>query len=210
MIVKTIGELYRVFGLLNKSFFKGELEEPIILVQSKRKNILGTCSVNRIWEHRGKDNKSKFEITISAEHINRTIEEIVATLLHEMVHLHNSLKDIKDTSNNFVYHNKKFKHEAELRGLIITHAKTIGWSVTTLKEETKQLIKTFNIDEGAFEYYRKSFPGGALKKPAKRNKYECPDCKTTISSTKKLNLICGDCKAPFEMVDELLGVGKNG
>jgi hypothetical protein len=83
------------------------------------------------------------------------VDEICATLLHEMVHLHNALEKISDTSNNYVYHNKRFKHEAEEHGLVIERAKTIGWSVTTLKPETKELIKTFNIDEKVFEYYRK-------------------------------------------------------
>ena len=72
-----------------------------------------------------------------------------------MVHLYNGLNKVEDTSNNYVYHNKKFKTEAEKRGLIIEHAKTIGWSVTTLKPETKELIKSFNINEQVFEYYRK-------------------------------------------------------
>ena len=118
---------------------------------------MGTCSVNRIWlyhKETGSD-YSKYEITISAEYLNRPVEEICATLLHEMVHLYNGLNKVEDTSNNFVYHNKKFKTESEKRGLIIEHAKTIGWSVTTLKPETKELIKSFNINEQVFEYYRK-------------------------------------------------------
>ena len=194
----NINELYRVFDLLNEKLFNNQLEIPVLLIQSKRRNILGTCSVNRIWTNKNSEKaKKNYEITISAENLDRTIEEIVATLLHEMIHLHCSLNDIKDTSNNHVYHNKKFKKEAEDHGLIITYAQTIGWSVTTLKDETKKLIATFKINEKLFEYYR-NVPQltKVAKEKKKRNKYKCP-CYICITSVKELNIICGDCKQPF-------------
>lgn len=194
----NINELYRVFDLLNEKLFDKKLEIPVLLIQSRRKNILGTCSVNRIWASKKvKKAKKNYEITISAENLNRPIEEIVATLLHEMIHLHCSLNDIKDTSNNHVYHNKKFKVEAESHGLIITCIETIGWSITTLKEETKKLIATFKINEKLFEYYR-NVPqlSRIAKEKTKRNKYKCP-CNICITSTKELNIICGICKDPF-------------
>lgn len=151
-------ELNRIFNLFNTKFFENKLEVPVIIVQaSRKKRTLGTCSVNRIWLHHKEtaSDYAKYEISISAEYLNRPIEEICATLLHEMVHLHNGLNNIQDTSNNYVYHNKKFKVESEKRGLLIEHAKTIGWSVTTFPQETKDYIKTLNINEKVFEYYRK-------------------------------------------------------
>jgi hypothetical protein len=156
-ITDLLIELYRVFNLFNARFFESKLELPVIIVQSSRKrNTLGTCSVNKIWLRKAtEDVPEKYEITISAEHLNRPIEDICATLLHEMIHLHNGLNNIQDTSNNFVYHNKKFKEQAEKRGLVIEHAKTIGWSVTTLQPATKEFIKSLNINEKVFEYYRK-------------------------------------------------------
>lgn len=198
IIENNISELYRVFDLLNINLFKKELETPVILIQSKRKTILGTCSVNRIWANKTSEKKPNYyEITMSAENLDRTIEELVCTLLHEMIHLYCSLKDIKDTSNNHVYHNKRFKSEAESHGLIIEHFKTIGWSVSTLKEETKKLIKTFNINDALFEYYRATPERSKSTSGSKRNKYTCP-CKVSISSSKELNIICGLCQKPFE------------
>ena len=162
-LTDTLAELNRIFNLFNTKIFDDKLELPVIVVNTRTKRAMGTCSVNRIWLHKTLPNEdfttnipnTKYEITISAEYLNRPVEEICATLLHEMVHLYNGLNKVEDTSNNYVYHNKKFKTEAEKRGLIIEHAKTIGWSVTTLKPETKELIKSFNINEQVFEYYRK-------------------------------------------------------
>ena len=115
MIVDTLKELYSIFHKLEKSFFESPLEEPVILIQSSKKKILGTCSVNKDWSNKTDEKKEKYEITIVAESLKRSTEEIVETLLHEMIHLYCSSNDIKDTSNNFVYHNKRYKQEAESR-----------------------------------------------------------------------------------------------
>lgn len=183
MIVDTLKELYSIFHKLEKSFFESPLEEPVILIQSSKKKILGTCSVNKDWSNKTDDKKEKYEITIVAESLKRSTEEIVETLLHEMVHLYCSLNDIKDTSNNFVYHNKKYKEEAEKRGLEVTHQKTVGWAITKLKPETIALIKTFNINEKVFDYYKKPYFG--VGKKVIYNKYGCPECPLKISSYKK-------------------------
>jgi len=156
MIGNTINELHRLFHFFNEKLFQAKLEAPVIIVQSNKRRTLGTFSVNRIWKRKGTDvTPERFEITLSAEHLNRPIEEICATLIHEMVHLYCELNKIKDTSNNNVYHNKNFKKAAEEHGLVITHAKTIGWSVTTLQDSTKQLIRASEVKNELFDYYRK-------------------------------------------------------
>lgn len=202
MITKTIIELERLFDLLNKEFFKNKLKKPIIIVQRKvHKNTLGTCSSNPVWKNRKNEEKdSRYEITLSGEYLNRTNEEIVATLIHEMVHLYCSQNEIKDTSNNCVYHNKKFKEEAEQRGLVIVKDKTIGWSITILKDDTKKLILKFKINSSAFNYYRKNHADTLPKKKIELNKYACPQCPTKITSYKPVNLICGDCNKPLEKI----------
>lgn len=202
MIIKTINELDRIFELLNKEFFENKLIKPIILVQRKvHKNTLGTCSVNPIWLNKKDEEKDKrYEITLSGEYLNRPTPEILATLIHEMVHLYCSFNEIKDTSNNCVYHNKKFKEEAEKRGLIISKEKTIGWSITKLKPEAGKLINKFKIDESAFDYYRKNVDFSLPKKKIILNKYICPNCEMKISNYKELNLICGDCNKPLEKI----------
>jgi predicted transcriptional regulator len=205
MITKTIQELYKIFDNLNKEFFEDKLIKPVILVQAKtKKHVLGTCTTNPVWLNKKDEQKdAKYEITLSGEYLNRELKEIVGTMIHEMVHLYCALNNLKDTSNNCVYHNKKFKEEAEKRGCIIQKAQTIGWSVTTLKPETEELIKKFNIDDTAFDYYRKAF---LIEDPEKKkqvsHKYCCPKCGTKFSHYKKLNLICGNCNVNFEEKEE--------
>lgn len=203
MITKSIVELNKIFNLLNKDYFEGKLIEPIILIQTKvKKHTLGTCSIHPIWEQKNNKNDKRYEITLSGAYLNRTLEEIVTTLLHEMIHLHCSLNGIKDTSNNFVYHNKKFKEEAEKHGLLIEKGKTVGWSYSKPNEKTIGLIKTYKIDDKAFNYWRNVPIIDKPKTKTKLNKYECPNCLIKISSSKILNIICGHCNKKFELKEE--------
>ena len=118
-----------------------------------------------------------------------------------MIHLYCSLNKIKDTSNNGVYHNKKFKEEAEKRGLIIEKDKTIGWSLTKLTEDTIKLIPSLKIDNTAFDYWRNALEFKVDKPKITLNKYQCPQCETKVTSSKTLNIICGDCNKKFELME---------
>lgn len=95
----AVEELHKAFDLLNKNQFNGELPEPAILIQhqGKHKNAYGWCSLDRIWSDTQKK-ENRHEITICAEYLNRPLYELMSTLLHEMVHLHNILNGIKDVS----------------------------------------------------------------------------------------------------------------
>lgn len=202
MITKSIVELNKIFKNLNKDYFEGKLIEPVILIQTKtKKNTLGTCSVNPIWEKKDNKKDKRYEITLSGNHLNRTIEEIVCTLLHEMVHLYCSLNNIQETSNNHVYHNKRFKEEGEKHGLIIEKGQTVGWSYSTLNDKTKEYVKTLKIDNKAFDYWRNVSSFETPKKKAVAYKYIC-QCGIKLRLTKKANLICGECKQPFEEIGD--------
>lgn len=200
MITKTIGELYRIFELFNKDLFNGKLEEPVILIQpAKKTRTLGTCSVDKVWQHKKVKKNQKYEITISAESLQRSTDEIAETLLHEMAHLYCSLNDIKDTSNNYVYHNKRYKIQAENHGLNVENEQTVGWAITSLTDKTKDLVESYKIKDSVFNYYRTTFDGIKLK--TKTFKYQCP-CDVKISHYKDISLICGICKKPFELQNE--------
>ena len=87
-IVKTsrlTGQLEKLFNKLNADFFDGELETPIITVQSTPR-AYGHYTISPLWEVKG---GAKHEINIGAGTLDRPIEETVATLLHEMCHMHN-------------------------------------------------------------------------------------------------------------------------
>lgn len=195
----AISELHRAFYKFNHDLYNNELPEPAILIQNKgnKKNVLGWCSTKEIWIDET-TKEMKYEINIVAEYLNRPVNEIMSTLLHEMAHLYDLVNDIKDVTRAGTYHNKNFKETAESHGLIIEHDKKIGWSLSRVNPEAEALIKTFKLNPEAFNLARIDIinTSGTKKKSSVR-KYVCPCCGNIVRTTKELNIICGDCKVPF-------------
>ena len=68
----------------------------------------GHFTVGQVW----KAEESHYnEINISAEHLDRNIENVMATLQHELVHFYCQINNIADTSHGGRYHNKNFKRK---------------------------------------------------------------------------------------------------
>ena len=75
--------LEELFDLFNEKLYNGELERPIISIQSDTKNnCYGWCTTYKAWSTN--DNEEYYEINLCAEYMTRSIFEICSTLLHEM------------------------------------------------------------------------------------------------------------------------------
>ena len=120
--------LNSIFDLLNERYFESALSRPIITIQSTPK-AYGHYTLYDAWSVDG--DKGMREINIGAGTLSRPIENVVATLLHEMVHYWNDTNGIKDASRGNTYHNKNFKVKAEACDLIVEHHDTYGWSKTS-------------------------------------------------------------------------------
>jgi hypothetical protein len=196
--------LENAFDVLNTVYFDNALPEAVITIQSTPK-VYGHFTLGKVWEN---SSNSFHEINIGAEYLNRPIENVLATLLHEMVHLFCFINGIADTSNGGRYHNKRFKVEAEKRNLKIEYARYIGYSVTSPTERFIEVLKQHGLYEG-IEHCRialkKSVPptdGGGTdgKRKSSTRKYICPSCGISVRATKEVNIICGDCMVGMEDV----------
>lgn len=201
---RTAGYLEKIFRAVNADWFGGELEEPIITIQSTPR-AYGHVTVSKIWKRKG---EQRHELNIGAETLQRPIEEVVATIVHEAVHLYNLAHGVQDCSRGGSYHNKRFKEEAERRGLVISHHPTYGWTIT----EPSEALIDYIIAQGWSEIQmnrgggwtpppsagRKAGNGGTQTggstEPPKRSstrKYVCPCCKQSIRAAKAVNIIAG-------------------
>lgn len=204
---RVIGEIQSIGRKINKDWFNGELdmERVVFTVQSTPK-AYGHFSPYLAYRVHDKavGERGAVEINIGAGTLDRPIESVIATLIHEQVHYYNWSHGVKDCSRGGQYHSKKFKLEAEKHGLHIDYDSRIGWSIT---EPTEELIEW--VIENGFEDFRlgrnefqemivgiggKS-SGTAPKFPKKSNsiKMICPCCGNIARVTKTTNLICGDC-----------------
>jgi hypothetical protein len=81
------------------------------------------------------------EIFIAGERLACGAEDTLETILHEAAHALAVVREVKDTSRDFRYHNKRFLGLAEELGLTYPHEKphpVIGFSDTALTDETKK------------------------------------------------------------------------
>lgn len=127
LVSQVTAFLEQAYNVLNEHYFGGILPPVIITVQSSPK-INGHYTKFDAWEQ---NNKGYREINLGAENLNRPIQCVIATLLHEMVHHFCDQQGIKDCSRDGVYHNKRFRDQAQQRDLIIDYDQRIGFSVTT-------------------------------------------------------------------------------
>ena len=88
------------------------------------------------WTTRKAGESPVHEIYLSGESLARGGRATAGTVIHELAHAFAFANGIKDTSNVGRYHNKRFKEIAERFGLEISQAPVIGFSVTTLPDDT--------------------------------------------------------------------------
>ena len=200
--------LNKVFKLINTEYYDKDLVMPTFTMQSTDGSY-GHVTTSKVWKT--ESGKASYELNIGADYLNRPIENIVATLIHEGCHLYAMQNGIKDTSNKGVYHNKKFKALAEERGLIIERHDKYGWTITTPSEETINFCINNDLQEvlisrnTGFTFTGvgtgKNGNGTPVKPiaPKKGNsiKWICPCCGAIVRSTKVLNIVCGDCTEKF-------------
>jgi len=146
---KAVEELYRAKDFFLNRFCDEERvrnAKVFITIQSSgRKNNLGHFWANR-WDgdtnKKEEDKEIYHEINICAERMNRPVNDVMTTLLHEISHLHNNVLGIEDC-NAAQYHNKVFKKTAEKYGLIVDKFPGRGWALTSLSEEGISAVEAF-------------------------------------------------------------------
>lgn len=211
---RTAGYLEKIFRAINADSFAGVIEEPIISIMSTP-GAYGHVTVGKVWKRKDED---RHELNIAADWLQRPIENVVATMIHEMVHLYNIQMGIQDCSRGGSYHNKKFKEEAEKHMLRIDKDEKYGWTITSPTDELLEYILDKgwgDIDMGrGLGWIPRDTGGnkkgtGAAGKPGgdtekgkpkgNSRRYVCPGCKAIVRATKDLHIVCGDCKLDFEL-----------
>lgn len=151
-MARVIGQIQTMARKINERWFNNELNiEECVWTVSSQPTSYGFFTPYNSYKIFDKiqGEKEAVQISLGSETLNRPIENVVATMIHEMVHWYNFNNGIKDCSRGNRYHNKHFRNEAEKHGIKISYNDTIGWSIT---EPTEELIDW--IIEEAFEELR--------------------------------------------------------
>lgn len=199
--IYTIAELnlalMACFNKLNEDFFGGELQKVIItLEEGYKKHAYGWINTKKDWKQ-GKE--ERYHINISSDFLDRSINDVVATLLHEMCHLYALQNEIKDTSRSGIYHNKKFAEIARTHGLDVEEESHIGHR-THCSEQLREWCKNNCTITEIRVHKKKDTKADKESKPKQSSrKYVCPCCGLIVRATKECSLICGDCQEKMKV-----------
>ena len=200
---RAVSQLEHIYNALNTDFFEDALPVPIITVQSKP-GTYGHCTTSKVWQRK---DGGAYELNIAAEVLNYPIEETLDTMLHEMVHLYCRENGIKEVSRGGKYHNKRFKAEAERRGLVCVPCGQYGWNTTPSDNLVEYaLSKGWNeikIGRGSLPPIIRTGASGTAqtgaettgggKRPSSTRKLQCPKCGCSVRATKTVRIMCMDC-----------------
>ena len=199
---RVAGYLNKVFDLLNAEYFENTLSRPTITIQSTPKAYGHFSLRDDTWVSKI---GGTHEINIGAGTLARPIEEVTATLLHEMVHYWNYENGVQDCSRGNTYHNRQFKAAAEAHGLNVEHSDKYGWSHTSPSDS----LLDFILENGLTDILisRNEYPSFHITGTGAHNgtdsttpprtsstrKYICPCCGNSVRATKAVNIACMDC-----------------
>ena len=198
---RAINQLERIYNVLNTDYWAGELPVPVITVQTVR---CSNSSPTGVWQRK---EDSAYELVIPADTLNCELEEIVAMIQHEMVHIYCHLHNLHDTSRGGTYHNNTFKQVAEAHGLICLPDDKRKW-VTCASDDLTAYVMEKGWNElqigrnelpigkrslGELDAYRQA--NKPCPRPSSTRKLVCPICGQSARVTRRnAHLICGLCK----------------
>lgn len=210
------------FDWLNNRFYEGALPRPVITMSEGKDRYRGWFwagtkddpDAGKIW-HTKDGSQSTNELNVCSDSLDRTFEEIVDTLAHEMVHCYNDMIHVQDCARSGSRHNKKFKEAAEAHGMVWNPPmegdeasqadyKRVGYSRVSLKEDVKEEVyEALKPLREALVIYRDKTCAGkkVASKKSRVWKYTCPCCGNSVRATKELAVMCMDCKEP--MVEDI-------
>ncbi len=202
---KTYNSLQSAYDFFNKALFAGQLPPCLVTLQRQSK-AYGYFAGERFGSKDGREKHD--EIALNPSHFaERTTEQSLSTLAHEMVHLwqHHFGKPSRGG-----YHNKEWACKMLEIGLVPSDTgteggKQVGQKVSHYVEKCGRFQKTCAaLMKGGFEpFYVELWKDKEERekrkaKAASKTKFTCPDCQMNAWAKSAAKLICGECQVEME------------
>ena len=192
---ETYSELQSAYDYFNKTLFNQKLP-PCLITLQRHGRYYGYFSPER-FKHRNEDTTTD-EIAINPDYIHQVdIIEVLATLVHEMVHLQ---QEHFGTPSRSRYHNKQWAKMMEAVGLIPSDTGKPGGN------KTGQAMSHYIEPNGLFDSHCRQLIeqginlswgdrfGRKEQKPKNgRIKYTCSGCRLNAWAKPEISIICGQC-----------------
>jgi SprT-like family len=193
----TYEGLTEAYDFFNESLFASRLPRCLITMQRKQGSY-GYFAGGRFGTRDGAEITD--EIALNPAHFReRTTEESLSTLAHEMCHLeqHHFGKPSRTG-----YHNKEWARMMKAVGLHPSNTGKEGGKETG-QRVTHYIAPGGPFDRACSELVKQGYavryidlwgdPDKRKKKAASKTKYTCPDCGLNAWGKPDIYLVCGDC-----------------
>lgn len=197
--------LTEAFAFFNARLFSGRLPHCLITLQ-RRRRVYGYFANARFTARDGAQVTD--EIALNPSHFaERSVEDTLSTLVHEMVHLE---QEHFGTPPRSSYHNVEWARMMRAVGLIPSATgepggKEWGQRVSHFVEPggrfARACAELLGLHRGMVAYVEAddaAARGAREKKAASKTRYTCPDCGVNAWAKPKTPLACGVCTVPLE------------
>lgn len=206
---QAYSELHRAYHFFNTRLFDGQLP-PCLITMQRRRRTYGYFSGERWNSQRGTVTD---EIALNPAYFaTRSLEQVLSTLVHEMVHLwqHHYGKPSRRA-----YHNRQWADKMEAVGLVPSDTgqpdgKRTGERVSHFIQEGGPFARACQVllargfviswHDRAWEAAGKG-TGKQKGKAGGRTKYTCPKCGLNAWAKPAVVLVCGTCEVAL-LADE--------
>lgn len=175
-----------LYNNINRLFFDGTLPPAVInFSYTERQKIFRVIRLKN----------DQFLITINWTYLDCTEEELYINMIHQMGHIYNASRGIKDTSRSARYHNKKWSKAVAKAGVLTKidnedKKSCVGWYAVGIEADTVNKIREF-FDFNKFReaVLERTEPGMESQLAV----YLCPYCRRTVYAVPKSDniIICG-------------------
>lgn len=205
---RLVNQLEKMFRALNQDFFDGQLDMPVITVTPSNRSYAHYTP----WDAWETADTARREINIASGTLDRPLEDIAGSLMHEMVHMYNdTILHVQDVCRNGTYHNRFFAKAAREHGLICMATEKYGcartapaealldWLITHDELREIEMCRVTPVPVAACVGSCTADSGAAYKGIQRSNsrRYICPACRCIIRATRAVNILCGDCMRPM-------------
>ncbi len=169
----------------------------------------GTDGKHPRWGHYASgrwhaNNVKHAEVMVSGEGLRRTPPEVLGTLLHEAAHALAGAREIRDTSRQGRYHNKKYARLAEELGLNVSEDSQFGWTITTVSAAAAQRYDSLlSALDDAMTLWRgdEHTPAATTRRNTNLIAAACPcgrSIRVAASTLAEAPIVCQACIGYFE------------
>jgi predicted SprT family Zn-dependent metalloprotease len=197
---ETYANLDAAFNHFNAELFGHRLPSVLFTLTRKRK------AHGYFWaeqfKHRA-DGDHTHEIALNPDSMDRTLDAVLSTLVHEMTHLEQQEYGTPGSKGN---HNKEWVTLMERVGLIPSNTgepggKQTGRPMTHYVEEGGAFeVSLQNLLASGFTlpYFTQPRASAEKKKDLSKVKFTCPCCGDKAWAKASMRLVCGECNEEMQ------------